>query len=383
MISRLASRPCWILSALLVLGAGCSEPRRESPQPSAAEGALTQPAGAGMPVLTPVAGTGSAAQPLDDEFSFWVFGDNRGGSAVFSEIMAAISREQPSRRPAFALSLGDVIEGEPDAPVDGEVKAAIETEYAMDYLPLVQSGGVPVYNAPGNHEMIAKVAVTDAQRKECPNATMRELYEAHVQAPVYGAFSFGNSHFIALNTDDPPTCTAAECPVCVPCLESGDRGAAESASGDPPYECSFLGDTQLADLKADLAAHADATHIFILMHYPMQGKAANPPDRLIDSSSSKLADILSDHQAKYANIRFVLASHEHQYYNPQDPANDATVPTRSAGDEPYYLISGGAGAPIHDLGQKPGHFYHYLVFDVSGDEVSVTIHKLDAPESAS
>ena len=98
-------------------------------------------------------------------------------------------------------------------------------------------------------------------------------------------------------------------------------------------------------------------------------------DRLADPSFDALNGIITDHQNEHGNIKFVLASHEHEFYNPQDPDNFTTIGLDNA-DFPYYLVSGGAGAPMSHLNdpEHPGEFYHYLVFDVDGSDISVTIY---------
>jgi len=47
-----------------------------------------------------------------------------------------------------------------------------------------------------------------------------------------------------------------------------------------------------------------------------------------------------------------------------------------AGDPTRYLVSGGAGARIY-VKEERGGFHHYLVIEVDGDSVSVTINRVD------
>jgi len=62
------------------------------------------------------------------------------------------------------------------------------------------------------------------------------------------------------------------------------------------------------------------------------------------------------------------------YYNAQDPADLTKPPSRSDPlQPPYYLVSGGAGAPLKNL---PGGFYHYLVFQVDGNNISPALVKV-------
>jgi hypothetical protein len=71
----------------------------------------------------------------------------------------------------------------------------------------------------------------------------------------------------------------------------------------------------------------------------------------------------------------VLASHEHQYYNPYDPNNVMTVPPFTAGGPTRYLVSGGAGAPFWadqpdqpPIQPQPWAFHHYLLFEEKGGD---------------
>ena len=124
-------------------------------------------------------------------------------------------------------------------------------------------------------------------------------------------------------------------------------------------------------LKADLDANQDKKHIFIAMHYPIH--AHDPArDNLFGASRQALIGVFR----KYSNISFVLASHEHQFYNPQDPNNVTTVAPFQAGDPTRYLISGGAGAPFYQGGPQPWAFHHYLLFQVDGSNVTVTINRV-------
>ena len=106
------------------------------------------------------------------------------------------------------------------------------------------------------------------------------------------------------------------------------------------------------------------------MHYPIH--PLNPKrDSLYGESRQALIELF----AKYSNISYVLASHEHYFYNPFDETNVSTVPVFRAGGPTRYLISGGAGASFWDPSQIWA-FHHYLVFQVSGEAVNVTIKRL-------
>jgi hypothetical protein len=292
----------------------------------------------GLPLITPMRGTGKVA-PLSvpTRFTFVVFGDNRPGEGeeqpeTIKEIFAAMRELDP--RPAFAISLGDIIEGKDPE----DTTEVIEHQFA-DFLKLAKRAETPIFNAPGNHEM--------DDDNDVPSRRMHRIYRECV-GESYGAFNIGNSRFICLNTENVPP-----------------RG---TPAPKPPLEFSYVSDEQYRELAADLEASKDKTQIFIAMHYPLKPKDArnglNPKDR------DRLAKLL----AKYGNIAYVLAAHEHLYYNPQDPENVSAAPGFKKGDATVHLISGGAGAPLYITSKWS--FHHYLVFAVDGEKVSVEIKRL-------
>ncbi len=292
----------------------------------------------GLPPLTAVTGTGTLPDSTTDNFTFAVFGDSQGGDearAIISKIFSAL-HDHRHRRPAFAFSLGDIVKGKDPRDPAKYIKQKFE-----EYLQMAATAGIPVFNAPGNHEMDDK--------GDIPSEKMHEIYKSTIGAS-YGSFDYGNSHFIGLNTEDVPP-----------------------AGTQPPpdgQEFSYISDKQFKQLDSDLSANMDKTHIFIMMHYPM--KPQRPQNSLNPESLKKLNQILT----QYKNISYILASHEHLYYNPQDPDNVTTVSPFKVGDPTRYLISGGAGAGIY-VPEDKGGFHHYLLFEVNGETVSVTIHRIN------
>lgn len=301
----------------------------------AAAGA-TPAATSAMPDLTPLKGTPDPVPPADkDKFTFIVAGDNRPHHSsdpqgdevkeIFDDINAA--------KPAFVLWSGDTISGK-----DPKNPTRIVDEY-KEFLAIAKTGGVAVYNAPGNHEM--------ADKTNCPSAEMLKLYlDNNKQNQPYGAFTYGHSRFIALDTDDDEGPPPAGCS----CTQGGQPSG-------------FIGKTQLKLLEDDLAANTDKAHIFIFMHRPLkgyQGQAQLCPDNVT---------YIQNMFKKYTNVSFVLAGHQHLYYNPQGPNDFGPPPERTDPSQPpYYLVTGGAGAPLDS-----GGFYNYLIFKIDGDKVRVKV----------
>lgn len=313
--------------------AGCAHFR------SAGSGSTMAEGEGGLPPLTAMKGTGRLVDSGASRYRFAVFGDSQGGEkarAVTRKIFESIRDHQPAgEKPEFAFCLGDIVKGK-----DPQDPALHIRRKFREYLELAKTAGLPVFNAPGNHEM------DDAG--DIPSERMHRIYREEV-APSYGAFDYGNARFIGLNTEDVPP----------------------SGTHPPPkgMEFSYLGDRQFRQLDADLAANQDKAHIFIMMHYPM--KAQRPQDRLNPESRRKLSRIL----AKYDNISFVFASHEHVFYNPRNPGNTNVVAPFTAGEATRYLVSGGAGAKIW-VAEEKGGFHHYLLVEVEGEKVSVVIKRV-------
>ena len=329
----MAIRPLVCALFLVILFAACAH-RQAARQDSAV-----------LPRLMPLPGTGTLPPAKDPErFGFVVFGDameTQQPSATIRTIFGNIRQMRP--RPAFALSLGDIIEGEPTEPIDApEIARNLET-----FLGVARTGGVPVFNAPGNHEL--------DDVSDVPSARMLRIYE-QVVGPAYGFFDYGNSHFIALNTSEVPP--------------PGNKAPPKSAPTELEPEFSYVSPLQIAQLTADLEANRHKTHIFVAMHYPLKPLAAD--DRLYpESTARQLIELF----AKYPNVSYVLAAHEHLYYNAQSPINLTDVPPYAAGQPERYLVSGGGGARIW-VKPEEGGFHHYLIFQVDGPRVSVTLKRL-------
>ncbi|HEY6763902.1 MAG TPA: metallophosphoesterase [Candidatus Sulfotelmatobacter sp.] len=305
--------------------------------------AINLPAAGQMPELKPLKGTPALSEAKDkDHFVFIVAGDNRPPASKDPQVPTVhrIFKDIQSKRVPFVLWTGDTIFGK-----DPEEPKVIKAQY-KEFLKIAGSGGAAVFNAPGNHEM--------ASHDNCPSKPMETLYlENTNQTHTYGAFTYGNSRFIALNSDDDEGSPPAEC------------DCSKQPSGTKPP--GFISKAQRELLEQDLKANKDKAHIFIFMHRPIEGYKGE--DQLCAKNVTDLKDLFKD----FPNISYVVAGHQHMYYNPQGkdefgPPADRTDPSQP----PYYLVSGGAGAPLKKKG-----FYHYLVFTVNADKVSVQVVPLE------
>ncbi len=327
-------------------------------------GANVRAGAAGMPALPAMPGTGPLRPPTNpDVFRFLVAGDNRPSNALanLSVTVTNIFQQASNHAVNLVIWTGDTIYGK-------ETNAAIVANEYRSFFALAKLGGAPVFNAPGNHEMDVEIK-TATERFEVGSPVMQSLYRENFKlgrnAPLWGAFNYGNSRFIALNSEEiPPKGFLNERPPATP----KKSASADEKDKKPKLNPGYLSKEQLKALQKDLDANADKSHIFIFMHHPVF--AAAPTSQLDAQSAGALTNLFMRHP----NVSFVLAGHQHLFYNPQDPSNVTNIPPRiDPSDRPYYLVSGGGGAPLAK--NFPGSFNHYLIFDVNSNVVTATLYK--------
>ena len=305
-----------------------------------------RPASERFPELSPLPQTGSVVPPMDpNKFTFFVAGDSRPHTEKDPPTDAIVKffNEVARHKPSLAVLTGDTVYGK-----NPREEKTIQGQYAT-FLKLAKSGGVPVFNAPGNHEM--------DDQDDVPSAQMQKWYSKYM-AQLCGAFDYGNSRFIALNTEE----------VAPTGIERAPR-ASTSVAGktlDPGY----VSAAQLDALKADLDLNRGKTHIFVFMHHPI--KPAQQKNGLDPQCARPLEALFRQHQ----NVSYVIAAHEHLYYNAQGKDGTAPPPAWKSNQPPIYIVSGGAGAPLSKSPAPGLAVYHYLVFAVDGDEVRVTFKTL-------
>lgn len=167
------------------------------------------------------------------------------------------------------------------------------------FLRWLRGGGAAVYNAPGNHEMNS--------HDNCPSGKMLKLYldDTGQNAP-YGWFDYGNSRFIALDTDE-----AAP--------SSGTCNCSKYSGDDKPP--GYISKSQMGLLKQELddAKKENKAHIFLFMHRPIEGYKGK--DQLCAENVTDLKALFEE----YPNLSYVVAGHQHMYYNAQGkvPINSA------------------------------------------------------------
>lgn len=256
------------------------------------------------PLLPLPSSASMLAPPADpNHFMFAVGGDNRAAGRDIPAPPTAVEifTELRLLRPAFGFWTGDAIYGSDDT--IGEAGAEYDA-----FLATVAKGEFSLFNAPGNHEI--------SGRKD-----LEALYEARM-GRLYGSFDYGNSHFIALDT--------------------------EEIGGKPG-----IGDAQRDWLKQDLEANGHAANIFVFMHHPLFPKVKNagwwdPANR------DDIHRLFAAH-----GVTCVFSGHEHLYY-------------RSVHDGVIYVVTGGGGAPS-GMDPEQGGFQHYLLVYVNDNKVSIAV----------
>jgi 3',5'-cyclic AMP phosphodiesterase CpdA len=306
-----------------------------------------------------VPSTGALRSANTANFSFIVAGDSRPHRPYepLPRTPGQIFADARRLKPAFIVWTGDAIFG-----LDSADPVIIQKQYEA-FFRIARDAGAPVFLVPGNHEMDVRIPLQGGKgRMEVGSAQMQALYRKNMAlpdgAPLYSAFSYGNSRFILLNSEEIPPPGTQRSP-----------HAKVGAGGEMNLDPGFISEAQFQWLKRELDANK-AVHTFIFMHHPI--KPRKPRMRLNRSNAQQLMELFSH----YSNISYVIASHEHLYYNPQ--AGDTTPPPDRidpSKQPPIYLVSGGAGAPLEGTPENGG-FHHYLVFQVNGNRIRVRLVKV-------
>jgi hypothetical protein len=315
--------------------------------------------GSGLPPLPQVPRTPPLKnQPNSTHFWFVAAGDNRPSQKGFSQpsTPGQIFKDAQKFKPAFFLWCGDTIYGHTSE------EQTLDAQY-QGFFSIVPRK-VPLFNAPGNHEMDT-VQMVGNDYVETPNAGLQKAYLRNMKfpanAPTYGAFDYGNSRFIAVDTEE----VAGTDSVRSPGKVVGKAG--RTTTLDP----GCVSKAQMDLLAQDLETNKAKAHIFVFMHHPIM------PARSESGLNQAEATALQTLFGKYPNVSYVIAAHEHLFFN----ATGTTLKLADRQDPsttgPSYVVSGGAGAPLESCpgsaGANCSSFNHYLVFEVDGDTVKAQV----------
>lgn len=315
-----------------------------------------------FPALPNVPGTPQLTDdPKSTHFTFIAAGDNRPAShgAKQPETLSQILKDSTRFKPSFMLWSGDTIAG--FRVVGHKMDTDGLTKQYEEFFGIVAKAKVPIFNSPGNHEMDSLDKTDNNVTIETPDEKMEELYLKMMKYPPnaapYGAFNYGNSRFIAVDTEEVPRMLTLRSPGKV----------ANNVNLDP----GFVSPAQLKLLATDLEANKHKAHIFVFMHHPI--RPAKSGSRL----NKENADDLEKLFAQYPNVSFAIAAHEHLYYNASGNTLNPAPRTNPAKGGPVYLVSGGAGAPLDSCPSSSSKncvaAFHYLVFEVNGNTATVKV----------
>ncbi len=226
-----------------------------------------------------------------ENFTFIVFGDNRGTSPArpLPPVLKQILMEINLIHPDFAINTGDVLVGYTDTMEQGREEVNEYAYYLDTYAP-----DVPHITICGNHEDQVLPAFRERFGKK-----------------LYFDFYYGNSHFIVLDT----------------VFNDHRRGIYNDNDG-----MHALG--QLDWLKRVLPDKRGTVHTFVLSHVPMYSALSpnfGPHPKCFAERENRdaMAKLFAEN-----HVDAYMAGHEHLFYE-------------EIHDGVRYITSGGSGAPIY------------------------------------
>ena len=308
-------------------------------------------------------------------FSFIMYGDTRGRhdgmeiqaehQLVIESMLATIKKAAATPDPIrFVVQSGDAIQ-------NGSVAAQLNVSYAPLINRLMREGDVSYFLAVGNHDVGNSVDLADPRRMSglrnylAANATLIPADRSPRRLagyPTY-AFGFGNTYFIAADSDIPDDTT------------------------------------QLAWMRSQLAEldRRRYVNVAVFFHHPPFSSGPHggaTPERQAASIRAKWMPLFRQY-----HVRLLLTGHEHLFEHWVERYSDASGAHRI--DE---IVSGGGGAPLYayrgepdvrayladnaaakvslehlarpssDPGANP---FHYVVVHVDGDRFNVEVVGVD------
>jgi hypothetical protein len=235
-----------------------------------------------------------------EAFDFIVVADTRSLKVdEQSETFRTLVHEFNALKPAFVVDVGDLILGG---------AASLVSAQWDEFERVTAQVKVPLFPVTGNHD------ISDAETER--------IWLERV-GPTSYAFSYGNSRFIALNSEE--------------------IGAINRIS-----------DEQVDWLKQDLET-CGARHVFIFLHKPYfaheWGAEAWSP------RWANVAEVLAGHPVR---IVFGGDNHVYRYLGERDGI--------------HYVVSAGGGAELRHP-EDEGGFHHYVLVRVRGEDVSWSVIK--------
>jgi len=233
-----------------------------------------------------------------DRFQIAIMTDHTGGHRPGIWLDAV--KKLNMLRPAFVMSVGDLVEGFTDDRAEA-LRQWREFEGFIDRLDM------RFFFVAGNHDL----------SNDLLDGLWREKF-----GPTWYSFDYKRVHFLCLCTEDPVL---------------------------------RIGDEQLAFIRADLAAHADARHTLVFLHRPLWTTAERDlAEGRDDSTNWKQVEALLADRA-----HTVFSGHIHHYVQYR----------RNGGRQYYALATTGGGSQLR--GRPYGEFDHvtWLTMEHDGPQV--------------
>ena len=231
-------------------------------------------------------------------FNFIVFGDNRPTSPTrtLPEVLDIILKEISFIHPDFAVNTGDLIWG-----YFGTTKQAREEFSAFTKRYDKYAANVDMLFVAGNHD--------------CPTEEIAAAYRELFGKKLYYDFTFGNSHFVIIDTNFPRSW-----------LEKGQKYGFYNVN-DGEHKLAMVDWTKKVLGK-------DVGHTFVFGHVPVFSALTpnfgeHPKSFTTKENRDELLKLLLDKK-----ISAYFAGHEHIFY------------AQSEGNTKFFTIGGG-GAPLY------------------------------------
>ncbi len=231
-------------------------------------------------------------------FSFIVFGDNRPTSPTrpLPEVLDIILKEISLIRPDFAVNIGDLIWGYFGTPKQARDEFSAFTKRVDKYTP-----DVDMLFVAGNHDT--------------PSEEIQRIYRELFGQKLYYNFTFGNSHFVMIDTNFPRSL-----------LEKGQKYGFYNVN-DGEHELAMVDWT-----KKVLGQNAE--HTFVFGHVPVFSALTpdfgeHPKSFTTRGNRDDLLKFLLEKK-----ISAYFAGHEHIFY------------AQSVGETKFFTLGGG-GAPLY------------------------------------
>ncbi len=260
------------------------------------------------------------------KFSFLAFGDSGSGSP---EELALVSRMAAEPNVSFVMHTGDLA-------YDRGTFAQYESSYFGTNASLMAR--LPFFPTPGNHEYMTESAAPYLAFHAVPDSGVPEDDRGR-----YYSFDWGNAHFTTLDSNLLPTNAA---------------------------------DRMLNWVDQDLAATRKFWKI-VYFHHPPYPSGHHIADMICAQVRDRVVALLERN-----GVQLVISGHEHGYERSLPLRNGAAA---DAGETTLYLITGGGGAGLHEVGRVPQtaltvQAHHYLRVEVDGGQLMVRATGLDGSQ---